>query len=133
MVDHISYQNVLEKLGFTEEQVQAMTNIDNVIYNHGQYGWKAAPSDIHGTGIAATMDFGIGEVIGHFRIGDRRTPLGRFTNHSATPNAKVALGTATTDMVLVAIKPIKGCKGGQNGDEITIDYEHTFKLATEVP
>ena len=133
MVDHISYQNVLEKLGFTEEQVQAMTNVDNVIYNHGQYGWKAAPSDIHGTGISATMDFGIGEVIGHFRIGDRRTPLGRFTNHSATPNAKAALGTATTDMVLVAIKPIKGCKGGQNGDEITIDYEHTFKLATEVP
>lgn len=132
MVDHISYRNVIEKLGLTEEQVQAMVNVDNVIHNHGHYGFKTGPSDIHGTGIFATMDEQPGEFLGAFRIGDRRTVLGRYTNHSATPNAKVAFGHATKDLYLIATKPIKGCKGGQNGDEITIDYEHTFKLAMEV-
>lgn len=132
MVDHISYRDVIERLGFTEEQVQEMVNVDNVIYNHGQYGFKTGPSDIHGTGVHATMDLHTGEFIGSFRIGNRRTVLGRYTNHSATPNAKVAFGQATKDLYLIATKPIKGCKGGQNGDEITIDYEHTFKLATEV-
>ena len=132
MADHISYREVIERLGFTEEQVQAMVGLDNIIYNHGHYGFKTGPSDIHGTGIFATMDLKAGEFIGTFRIGDRRTPISRFTNHSATPNAKVAFGTATKDMYLIATAPIKGCKGGQNGDEITIDYEYTFKLATEV-
>lgn len=132
MVDHISYRNVIEKLGFTEEQMQEMVHKDNVIHNHGQYGFKTGPSDIHGTGVMATMDFRAGDFIGSVQIGDRRTILGRFTNHSATPNAKVCFGHATKDLYLIAMKPIKGCKGGQDGDEITIDYEHTFKLSTGV-
>lgn len=132
MADHVSYREVIERLGFTEEQVQSMVDVENVIYNHGWYGFKKDKSDIHGEGMFASIAFEPGVVIGQFRVGNKRTVLGRYTNHSATPNAKVCFGQATKDMFLVAIKPIKGCMGGQNGDEITIDYEHTFKLAMEV-
>lgn len=129
--DHISYMKTLARLGFTEEQVQAMVNVDNVMEPQGWYGYKVSESNIHGKGIFATVDYNDHELIGLFRTVEKRTILGRFTNHSATPNAQVVVAEGGY-LYLIATKPIKGCKGGQNGDEITLDYEHTFNLSTGV-
>ena len=129
ITDHVSYREVIDRLGFTEEEVQAMTGVDNIIDVHGYYGYKVDNSDIHGQGVFATMSFMEGNNLGLMRTIKDRTVLGRYTNHSASPNAKAVMFD-NGDIHLVATKPIKGCKGGQNGDEITVDYEHTFNLST---
>ena len=108
-----------------------MVNVDNLIEPEGWYGYKVSESNIHGKGIFSTVDYDKNELIGLFRTAEKRTILGRYTNHSATPNAQVIVAEGGY-LYLVAIKPIKGCMGGQNGDEITIDYEHTFNLSTGV-
>jgi len=33
---------------------------------------------------------------------------------------------------LVAVRPISGCKGGQDGEEITIDYRESLRLALQL-
>lgn len=128
VADHASYHEVIARLGFTHEQVQAMVHIDNVI-ELDSMGFKIDTSDIHGKGIFATKDYAVGDYIGPMRIEQNRTILGRYTNHGHEPNA---IAEKVHDVIImVATKPIKGCTGGQNGDEILIDYEHTFKLSTE--
>lgn len=92
-------------------------------------GWKfqIGESAIEGKGVLATADIAAGEVIGPMRIDGKRTPLGRYTNHAAEPNAEVRLPSSilhppSSDLVLVSLRAIPGCRGGQPGEEITIDY-----------
>lgn len=128
--DQVSYHETILKLGFTDEEVQAMVTVDNVIpMPDGKWGTKTARSPIHGEGIFATDTFEPGYFIGPVRIGDKRTPLGRFINHSKNPNAEFRC--IDGDLYLYATKSINGCKGMLNGDEITVDYLHSFQVSTE--
>lgn len=64
------------------------------------------------------------------RIGDKRTPAGRYTNHSASPNAKFV---PTRDgLNLVATRRITGMTGGRVGEEITIDYRQALELRKQL-
>lgn len=128
VADHASYRDVIARLGFTEAEVQSMVYTDNVI-ELDSMGFKIDTSAIHGKGIFATKDYAVGDYIGPMRIEQNRTILGRYTNHGHQPNV---IAQKVNDMIImVATKAIKGCIGGQNGDEILIDYEHTFKLSME--
>ena len=65
------------------------------------------------------------------RVGEMRTPLGRYMNHSINPNAigKYIDG----NIYVVATRYIKG--DGSilgRGDEITIDYRESMKLARSI-
>jgi len=69
-----------------------------------------------------------GDLIAPARIAGMRTPAGRYTNHSNTPNSAMIL-TACGDINLIALRDIEGCKGGDNGEEITIDYRQALALS----
>lgn len=84
---------------------------------------KIADSRIEGKGLFATADFTPGEVIAPARLAGLRTPAARYINHSASPNA--VLCSHGQVLYLMATNYISGCRGGQNGDEITISYRQS--------
>lgn len=132
-VDAIDYQEALKELGVTEEIVaaQSKNTEDMTDLPFGGYKIKIGDSKIHGKGLFATADIIPGEIIAPARIRGKRTIAGRYTNHSAKPNAKMVRGL-NSEIDLVAIANILGCKGGQDGDEITIDYRESARLAATI-
>lgn len=128
-VDADDYRKVLAEFGFTEEQAraQAENQADMIDLPFGNYKIKVAQSAIEGKGLFATADIAPGEIIAPARIGGMRTIAGRYTNHSVTPNARMVM-LDNGDINLVATAPIAGCKGGQDGNEITINYREALAL-----
>lgn len=92
-----------------------------------------APSDETGTyigestrqgmGVFANRDFEPGEFLGTVRIGTLRTPIGRYTNHSANPNCEFRIGGKGLEAY--AVKPINA------GQEITVCYRLARKVSVE--
>ena len=123
----LDYRAVLDEFGISHETALAVsTNPDDLVelpLNMVQ----VAPSPIDGSGLFATSGFQPGDVILPARINGKRTQAGRFTNHSFVPNARMV--RRGDDIDLVAIAPICGCRGGQLGDEITIDYREALRLS----
>ena len=97
----------------------------------GGYKIKVAPSGIEGQGLFATANIKAGETIAPARVNGMRTIAGRFTNHSISPNAEMVHGQGT-DILLIALRPIAGCTGGQDGDEITINYRAAHRLTLSI-
>lgn len=125
--DRDDYSRVLLETGFTENIARAQSeNVDDQI-PLGSVVTVVQDSPIEGKGLFATCDIEAGAVIAPARVGTKRAQAGRFTNHSATPNACMVSRGENID--LVALVPISGCKGGQPGDEITIDYRQAMQVA----
>jgi SET domain-containing protein len=79
-----------------------------------------------------TADIEPGEVIGIARVGLKRTPLGRYINHSANPNATGRY--ANGNIEVIATRHIRGdgsllC----DGEEITVCYRESVKLSKVMP
>lgn len=125
--DRDDFARAVAELGFTPEQVrQIAENTDDLIpFPAGSYKIRLSGSPIEGKGLFATSDIAPGETIAPGRIDGRRTPAGRYTNHAKVPNARFQLVNDRGDMSLVAIAPIAGSRGGQDGDEITVDYRQS--------
>ena len=128
--DVADYYAAIAQYGFDHDTVQTQVqNLDDQIdLPHGGYKIMVAPSKIDGKGVFATANLETGEIIAPARIAGKRTPAGRYTNHSKNPNAKMIL-LDNGDVNLVAAMPIVGCKGGNLGEEITIDYRQALSLA----
>lgn len=125
------FKLLLEQSGFTAEEVTAMSeNPNDQMPMPPNLGEKVGifPSPIHGHGVFLTSPVVEGEIIAPARLGRYRTPVGRYTNHSPTPNAKF-VGFETGDIYLVASRAIDGCRGGQLGEEVTVDYRQALKLS----
>lgn len=131
VVDRDDYEKALEELGYTEEEVQAMTlyQEDLIDMPKGDYKVTLNISPIQGQGIIATSNIEAGEIIGEANIKGYRTPLGRYTNHAKDPNAEMVMKGDT--MYLVAKKRIIGAVGGYQGQEVTVDYRQVRKLIEE--
>lgn len=130
--DRADYLLALAETGFTQEQARRQTENteDQVPFPMGAWPVVVGGSPIEGRGLFATADIKAGQVICPARIGDRRTPAGRYTNHAKNPNAAmVARGHA---IALVALRDIEGCRGGQHGEEITVDYRTSIKEARKL-
>ena len=128
--DIADYYAAIEEYGFDHETVQAQTlNLDDQIeLPYGNYKMMVAPSSIEGKGVFATGNIEANEIIAPARINGKRTPAGRYTNHAKNPNAVMVL-LDNNDVNLVATRAITGCKGGDLGEEITIDYRQAISLA----
>lgn len=126
--DREDFKAAIEALGFSADQVssQALELSDRMDFPPGSYGVKVAPSSIHGLGLIATRAFQSGELIAPARIGGKRTPAGRYSNHARSPNAVMRVDRAG-NIALVALRDIEGCRGGQDGEEITVDYRESVK------
>jgi hypothetical protein len=72
-------------------------------------------SQREGLGIFSKLNFQKGTAIVPARMDGKRTPAGRYTNHSANPNA-IFTKLDGDHIALVAEKDIEA------GDEITVDY-----------
>jgi hypothetical protein len=127
--DIADYYAAIADYGFDQETVQQQVqNLDDQCdFPLGDYKVMVAPSKIDGKGLFATGNFKINEIIAPARINGLRTPAGRFTNHSKNPNAKMIL-LDNGDINLVSNMIIDGCKGGNLGNEITIDYRQALSL-----
>jgi hypothetical protein len=128
--DIADYYAAIEEYGFDHETVQAQTlNLDDQIeLPYGNYKMMVAPSKIEGKGVFATGNIEANEIIAPARVNGKRTPAGRYTNHAKNPNAVMVL-LDNNDVNLVATRAITGCKGGDLGEEITIDYRQAISLA----
>lgn len=122
------YEQMLEDLGVTEEQVRKESENpeDQIPFPYGSLNVVVSNSPIEGMGLFATSDFKKGDLIVMGRIDGKRTPAGRYTNHSPYPNAKFVL--INNDAALIALRDIKGCQGGELGEEITVNYREVRKL-----
>jgi hypothetical protein len=118
----LEFQGAIEELGFTQEEVLEVSENtdDQAPMPYGSYKFKISNSNIHGKGVIATANIEPEEIIGAARMDGKRTPIGRYTNHSDKPNAEMVV--VGNDLYLMAAESIKGCHGGFDGQEITVDY-----------
>jgi SET domain-containing protein len=72
-----------------------------------------------------------GQIIAPARIAGKRTPAGRYVNHSMNPNCKY-IADENGDIYLVSLRDIDGCKGGGCGEELTVDYRQALILNMEL-
>lgn len=104
---------------FTDDVVPMPTAFEGVV--------TVRPSTIEGRGVFASHPFEAGHVIGPATLGGKRTPLGRYTNHHPVPNAAM-LKDEHGNVWAVAIRRIAGCSGGNQGEEVTIDYRQVLHM-----
>jgi len=130
-VDRDDFDNLIKQAGFTPEVVrqQSENTADQIAMPEG-FGAKLTirPSPIEGFGVFLSAPAEADEILAPARILDRRTPAGRYTNHSTNPNAKFV---RTDDGIiwLVATRRISGCAGGNQGEEVTVDYRQALSLS----
>ena len=127
--DRKDFDDFLFEQNLTPEYVRAESEntTDQITLPMGAYKFQLGPSLIQGRGLICTADIQAGEVIAPARIEGKRTPAGRYTNHSLNPNAQM-VSDMEGNIFLVALKNIGGSLGGQSGDEITVDYRAALSL-----
>jgi len=122
--DHASYLSVIEAFGMTEGEVQVMVqNESDQVDLPTHYGDRVtvSPSYIHGNGLQSCRDFEMGETVGPARTAEGdRTIIGRYSNHSANPNAIMELAEDNS-VWMVATRQINV------SDEITTHYGITLQ------
>ena len=89
-------------------------------------------SQIEGKGLFMSWPVDAGQVIAPARIDGMRTPAGRFVNHAEFPNCHFQK-YENDDIYLVASKPIRGCSGGSQGEELTVNYRQALALSGIYP
>lgn len=127
--DRADFLDLIREAGFDEMTVRAQSEFegDQIPMPDGFARVTVRPSPIEGQGIFLSYPAERGELIGPARLGGMRTPLGRYTNHSRTPNAVFV--KQGDDIYLYALCRIAGCIGGSQGEEVTIDYRQALALS----
>jgi hypothetical protein len=124
-LDRLSYSEFRKALGMSQELVDAIVKdeSDCIVTELCEQNCRRGKSAIHGIGIFATRDINPHDIIAPGRRRGKRCIAGRWTNHSATPNAMFMAGTGDAEIELVATERIG------SGDEITVDYGQAKELA----
>lgn len=120
--DRADYFLFLEQYHIAPETARRISEItdDLIPFPAGDWPVALSASRIEGRGLFATRDIHPGAVIAPARMGDKRTPAGRYTNHAVRPNARFAL-SSEGDFLLEAMRPIL------TGEEITVDYRQAVQ------
>lgn len=129
--DRQDYQILLNQIGLSDAEVRAQSEEDEdqiPMPNGFAPKFTVRDSYIEGKGVFLSVGVEEGEVIAPARLGGKRTPAGRFTNHAKDANAAFVMFD-TGDIYLVAIKPISGCAGGEQGEEVTVNYRQALSLS----
>ena len=117
----IDYLLFLKQIGMTREEVHAIVeNASDLIDMPEGHFVELRDSKIHGKGLFATKPFKIGEIICPGRLNVKRTPGGRFINHSFNANIKPIKNG--DDIYAIAIKNINV------NDELLVDYRASMKV-----
>lgn len=128
--DRHDYEMLLYQLGITDDLVreQAENEADQIPMPEGFSKVTVRNSYIEGKGVFLSSPAEPGEIIAPARIKNKRTPVGRFTNHAKNPNAYFTMNDAG-DIYIVASRKIKGCIGGEQGEEVTVNYRQALALS----
>jgi quercetin dioxygenase-like cupin family protein len=124
--DRLDYQAFLTEWHFTEEQVQDMVqNTDDLIDLPDFYAHLSLKdSAIAGQGLFSDIDIPVDKVIAPARVAGKRTPAGRYVNHSAVPNC-IMWADKSADIWLISLYNIL------SGDELTVDYRQAGQVNIE--
>jgi len=114
---------MLVDVGITQDEMQDIVNIDNVIEFDSDIYHKST-SKIHGIGVFASRYISQDSIIGLGTIDLKyRTVLGRWTNHADNCNARFYY-TKAGDLIMIATKNIDA------DEEILVNYrEHSLEKA----
>lgn len=128
-VDQEDFHMVLDEFGISPYQARAESEReDDQIPMPAGYHVMIRPSAIEGRGVFLQVAAKPGEPIAPARIAGKRTPAGRYANHSRTPNAKFV--EMAGDAILVATAHIEPySRETVPGDEVTVDYRQALSLA----
>ena len=117
----IDYGLFLHQLNTTDVEILKIAQNESDLIGMPD-GWAVdlKPSPIHGTGLFATQNFEAGETVCPGRLNGKRTPGGRFINHSANSNILPKL--VGDDIFAVASRKINA------GDELLVDYRASMRV-----
>ena len=83
----IDYGAFLHQIGMTQDEMDKIVQIDSDLMDMPPgVDVELRDSPIHGKGLFATREFDAGEVVCPGRLNGKRTPGGRFINHSVDSN-----------------------------------------------
>jgi len=118
------YLKVLEETGKSHKWVRSVSENpeDQTDFPEGYAHLVIKPSGIEGMGLFTEKAIKSGEVIGPARIAGKRTPLGRYANHSPRKNTEFLLLT-NGDLDSIATEDIPV------GAEILNDYRQGAQLS----
>lgn len=128
------YAQVLKEFGFEADTArqQAEEESDQIdMPNAFKAVVQVRDSNIEGKGLFLSWHIASGQIIAPARISGKRTPAGRYVNHSINPNCKY-IADENGDIYLVSLRDIDGCKGGNKGEELTVDYRQALTLNKEL-
>ena len=117
----IDYGAFLYQLGMTQDELDRIVLIEHdLIEMPDDVAVELKDSPIHGKGLFATKNFEAGEVVCPGRLNGKRTPGGRFINHSLNCNIKPE--KQGDDIYAVAARKINV------GDELLVDYRASMRV-----
>ena len=121
----MSYESFLDEYGFTEDYVQSIVHNshDQTPMPEG-FNFLVKESNIHGLGAFAPTNIDQYSLIAPARICGRRTPAGRYVNHSETPNAQY-FRLPNGDLDLISTFSI------EKDEEITVNYRQALDVSNQ--
>lgn len=122
--DRLDYQLAIAELGFTHEQVLAISRTDDVV-DFGCELILICNSQREGLGVFAIQSFAAGEKVAVASIGGMRTEAGRYTNHAAEPNAVMEIGEG--GMIYLVAKTLIHAH-----TEVLVDYRQAKSVADQL-
>jgi hypothetical protein len=130
--DRDDYLRAIAEIGLTDTDARAMSERDELVRIPDDFAWRVSVrnSPIAGKGLFLSVGAAVGETIAPATVNGIRSIVGKYVNHSATPNCKYE--RIVDETWLVAICRIEGSKGGSPGDELTVDYRQAVALSLEV-
>ena len=124
------YENLLEELNLTEEDVQKQVlNKEDYVEISNDLAPKITIRDsyIQGKGAFLSSSCDENEILAVAKLGEKRTLAGRYVNHSKNPNCRYTK-FEDGNIYLVSNQKITGCSGGQKGEELTVNYREARLL-----
>lgn len=117
----IDYGAFLHQIGMTQEDMDKIVHIESDLMDMPNgVAVELRDSPIHGKGLFATRDFEAGEIVCPGRLDGKRTPGGRFINHSVECN--IAPTKVGDDIYATAARKIHA------GDELLVDYRASMRV-----
>jgi hypothetical protein len=115
------YSLFLSQIGINQEEMDKIVNIQSDLMEMPEsYAVELRKSKIHGLGMFALKDFEVGEIICPGRLDGKRTPAGRFINHSFESNLLPQL--VGNDIYAVATRKIHA------NEELLVDYRASMRV-----
>ena len=115
------YSLFLSQIGINQEEMDKIVTIESDLMNMPEgYAVELRKSKIHGLGLFALKDFEVGEIICPGRLDGKRTPAGRFINHSFESNLLPQL--VGNDIYAVATRKIHA------NEELLVDYRASMRV-----